>query len=74
MERCLEEGILALSESMEDAYLASVVLIFEGLIFDLSMVCEHGRVRGVCHILSHKLELLREDKLSLLECLEYIQS
>ena len=27
MEGCLEEGVLALSEAMEDAYLAAVVLI-----------------------------------------------
>ena len=38
------------------------------------MVCEHGRVGGVCHVLPDKLELLGEDELTLLECLKNVKS
>ena len=74
LESRLEESILALSKSVEDADLPTIFRLLECLIADLRVVGEHSWILGVIDVFADELELGGEDEFTLVESLQHVQS
>ena len=73
MNCCLKETIWALAKAMIYSNWSTILLLSQGLVEDLSMVCKHARITWVIYELADELELLAQDKFTLFEGFQHIK-